>query len=88
MEEKKQNTTIDVNILLSYKEQFERQALFGRNRKERIEMLMQRRSAKKWPAHKKQRMVRRHLAAQQQTSSAQKMIDNINLQLFDVEAKQ
>ena len=68
-------------MLERYREEFNKQIRNGTSRKERLEALMVRHSAKKWSPEKRSKMIRRHQAAVSQIDSAAKLIDQINLRM-------
>jgi hypothetical protein len=68
-------------LLKGYHQQFSKQALSGRNRKERIEKLMVRYSAARWSPEKRAKMIRRHQDAIAQMEQATKLLDQVNVRL-------
>lgn len=75
--------------LLEHKNYFERQAAFGQSRRLRLEERMLRKSTAKLSTEKRERMVRRHMAAITQFDNATHMLDQVNFriqQITNVEA--
>lgn len=76
-EEKKE----DVEQLKRWLEHFARIYKFASFRKERCEELMRRKSAKKWPPEKVQRMVRRLMTANKEIEQAENALDQVKHRL-------
>lgn len=77
-EEKKED---NVDQLKAWLEHFARVYKFASFRKERTEMLMRRKSAKKWPPEKKARMVRRLMTANKEIEQSENALDQVTHRL-------
>src|SRR5262249_37634437 len=70
-----------IERLKGWLEHFARIYRFAGLRKERTEMLMRRKSAQKWPAQKKARMVRRLMTANKEIEQATDALDRVSHEL-------
>lgn len=80
-EGEQENIEETVELLRRYKRQFEGSLSYYSGRADRIDMLMQRRSARKWSAKKKQKMVRRLINARQTVDQLEPIIAQVNVRL-------
>lgn len=71
-------------MLEGYLDQFTRSMRYNIDRADRIEALMQRRSAQKWNAKKKQKMVRRLVNARTTAGQLEPIIDQVQVRLRQI----
>jgi hypothetical protein len=80
-EAKPENDPKYLNALLT---KFSQERTCAENRKARIRMLMERKSSKSWPPVKTQKMVRRMMAADKESASADSAVDQITHRLEQI----